>query len=196
MASTGTYVLATIAAVVAVLAGYVFVYVHPPNAWLVRRNTDSITFFSFGIPPQLKRQMEEKALETMGENKASYMMKDTIGKMPASDQKVRGFSTMSERACIDAGCRKSRICRMAWVMPSAAACKVCPSMFTRPSMNGISTDPCALSSRPTRQVRRQHGGRRNQRLYWPLKEMQKQVSVTLGVTRARSISFPVLTEIF
>ncbi|KAK4565259.1 hypothetical protein LTR86_003876 [Recurvomyces mirabilis] len=31
--------------------------------------------------------MEEKALETMGENKASYMMKDAIGSMPASDQK-------------------------------------------------------------------------------------------------------------
>lgn len=30
--------------------------------------------------------MEEKALETMGENKASYMMKDTISKVPASDQ--------------------------------------------------------------------------------------------------------------
>jgi len=43
---------------------------------------------SFGIPPQLKRQMEEKALETMGENKASYMMKDAIGQMPASDQQV------------------------------------------------------------------------------------------------------------
>lgn len=33
--------------------------------------------------------MEEKALETMGENKASYMMKDAINKhVPASDQKV------------------------------------------------------------------------------------------------------------
>jgi len=36
----------------------------------------------------MKRQMEEKALETMGENKASYMMKDAIGQMPASDQQV------------------------------------------------------------------------------------------------------------
>lgn len=32
--------------------------------------------------------MEEKALETMGENKASYMMKDAIGKVPADDQEV------------------------------------------------------------------------------------------------------------
>jgi len=30
--------------------------------------------------------MEEKALETMGENKASYMMKDMVSKVPASDQ--------------------------------------------------------------------------------------------------------------
>jgi len=51
---------------------------------------DSLTdkLHSFGIPPQMKRQMEEKALETMGENKASYMMKDAIGQMPASDQQV------------------------------------------------------------------------------------------------------------
>ncbi|KAK3625629.1 hypothetical protein LTR56_015398 [Elasticomyces elasticus] len=65
MSSFGTYILATIAVSMALVAGY-------------------ITFF--GIPPQLKRQMEEKALETMGENKASYMMKDAIGKVPASDQ--------------------------------------------------------------------------------------------------------------
>ena len=31
--------------------------------------------YLFGIPPGLKRAMEEKALDTMGENKASYMMK-------------------------------------------------------------------------------------------------------------------------
>jgi hypothetical protein len=31
--------------------------------------------YVFGIPPALKRTMEEKALETMGENKASYLMK-------------------------------------------------------------------------------------------------------------------------
>ncbi|GAB7354699.1 hypothetical protein MBLNU459_g5118t1 [Dothideomycetes sp. NU459] len=42
--------------------------------------------YLFGIPPQLKRAMEEKALETMGENKASYLMKDQISKIPASDQ--------------------------------------------------------------------------------------------------------------
>lgn len=31
--------------------------------------------YLFGIPPQMKRAMEEKALDTMGENKASYMLK-------------------------------------------------------------------------------------------------------------------------
>lgn len=50
--------------------------------------TRSLTYGRFGIPPELKRKMEEKALETMGENKASYLMKDAIGKVPASDQKV------------------------------------------------------------------------------------------------------------
>lgn len=31
--------------------------------------------YLFGIPPQLKREMEQKALQTIGENKASYMLK-------------------------------------------------------------------------------------------------------------------------
>ncbi|KAK0364646.1 hypothetical protein LTR91_008197 [Friedmanniomyces endolithicus] len=71
MASTATYILAAIVVAMAAVGGYIAV---------------------FGIPPQLKRQMEEKALETMGENKASYMMKDAIGQMPASDQQnVKDF---------------------------------------------------------------------------------------------------------
>ncbi|KAF2403778.1 hypothetical protein EJ06DRAFT_505083 [Trichodelitschia bisporula] len=37
-----------------------------------------------GIPPEMKRKMEKKALETMGENKASYMLKDQIGKVPST----------------------------------------------------------------------------------------------------------------
>lgn len=36
----------------------------------------------------MKREMEEQALKTMGENKASYMMKDAIGQVPDSDQQV------------------------------------------------------------------------------------------------------------
>lgn len=44
--------------------------------------------YLFGIPPEVKRQMEEKALETMGENKASYLTKDMLSKVPDSDQKV------------------------------------------------------------------------------------------------------------
>ncbi|XTI95366.1 hypothetical protein V2W45_1018636 [Cenococcum geophilum] len=47
----------------------------------------SIAIYFFGIPPELKRKMEKQALKTMGENKASYLVKDQIGKMPASDQK-------------------------------------------------------------------------------------------------------------
>ena len=34
-----------------------------------------LAIYFFGIPPELKRKMEEKALDTMGENKASYIMK-------------------------------------------------------------------------------------------------------------------------
>jgi hypothetical protein len=45
---------------------------------------------SFGIPPQLKRQLEDKALETMGENKASYLTKSYVDKIPTSDQKEVG----------------------------------------------------------------------------------------------------------
>jgi len=35
----------------------------------------AIGIYFFGIPPEMKRAMEKKALETMGENKASYMLK-------------------------------------------------------------------------------------------------------------------------
>jgi hypothetical protein len=34
--------------------------------------------YLFGIPPELKRKMERQALQTMGENKLSYMAKGTI----------------------------------------------------------------------------------------------------------------------
>ncbi|KAF7340091.1 hypothetical protein MVEN_01927200 [Mycena venus] len=63
---TTTTVLAVVAGVVALLAAYVYF---------------------FGIPPALKREMEERALKTMGENKASYLVKGQINKIPASDQK-------------------------------------------------------------------------------------------------------------
>ncbi|KAI5242401.1 hypothetical protein E4T47_09158 [Aureobasidium subglaciale] len=43
--------------------------------------------YLFGIPVQWKRAMEEKALDTMGENKASYLVKGQINNLPASDQK-------------------------------------------------------------------------------------------------------------
>ncbi|KAE9974415.1 hypothetical protein EG328_001421 [Venturia inaequalis] len=46
-----------------------------------------LAVYLFGIPPEMKRKMEKAALKTMGENKASYAMKDQISKIPASDQK-------------------------------------------------------------------------------------------------------------
>lgn len=46
----------------------------------------SVYVYFFGIPPALKRELEERALKTMGENKASYLVKDQINKVPASDQ--------------------------------------------------------------------------------------------------------------
>lgn len=46
----------------------------------------SLAVYVFGIPPELKRKLERKALQTMGENKASHLMKDQISKIPASDQ--------------------------------------------------------------------------------------------------------------
>lgn len=66
----------------------------------------AIGIYFFGIPPEAKRKMEEKALKVMGENKASYVVKgktfftprvvptnslptkssDQISKLPASDQ--------------------------------------------------------------------------------------------------------------
>lgn len=63
----------------------------------------AVAVYFFGIPPEMKRSMEKKALQTMGENKLSYMAKgmptpqcyippanvrlpDQINKIPASDQ--------------------------------------------------------------------------------------------------------------
>jgi len=38
----------------------------------------ALGIYLFGIPPEMKRKMEEGALKTMGENKASYMLKGAI----------------------------------------------------------------------------------------------------------------------
>jgi hypothetical protein len=35
----------------------------------------ALGIYFFGIPPEIKREMERKALKTMGENKMSYMVK-------------------------------------------------------------------------------------------------------------------------
>ncbi|KAF7189346.1 hypothetical protein HII31_09324 [Pseudocercospora fuligena] len=60
-----TIFLSTIVALVAIFAAYIYI---------------------FGLPPELKRELEKKALRTMGENKASYMMQEQIKKVPDSDQ--------------------------------------------------------------------------------------------------------------
>jgi hypothetical protein len=38
----------------------------------------ALGIYLFGIPPELKRKMEKAALKTMGENKASYVLKGTF----------------------------------------------------------------------------------------------------------------------
>ncbi|KAF2750791.1 hypothetical protein M011DRAFT_474289 [Sporormia fimetaria CBS 119925] len=47
----------------------------------------ALAVYLFGIPPEYKRKLERQALKTMGENKMSYMAKDTLNKIPTSDQK-------------------------------------------------------------------------------------------------------------
>jgi hypothetical protein len=50
----------------------------------------SIAIYFFGIPPDLKRKMEKQALKTMGENKASYLVK---GQYSLDVSKVSKFLT-------------------------------------------------------------------------------------------------------
>ncbi|KAF2675084.1 hypothetical protein BT63DRAFT_474749 [Microthyrium microscopicum] len=45
-----------------------------------------VAVYFFGIPKEWKQAMERRALKTMGENKASYMLKDQISKIPEADQ--------------------------------------------------------------------------------------------------------------
>lgn len=79
----------------------------------------------FGIPREVKREMEEQALKTMGENKASFMMKDALGKVPDAEQEVRPRPVREcwiVRELIKAS-RTSKSSRRAWVMRSAEACR-------------------------------------------------------------------------
>ena len=50
----------------------------------------SIAIYFFGIPPELKRKMEKQALKTMGENKASYLVK---GQYSLDVSKLSNFLT-------------------------------------------------------------------------------------------------------
>ncbi|KAF8213646.1 hypothetical protein K438DRAFT_1927790 [Mycena galopus ATCC 62051] len=60
---------------------------HVPSVFVGALALLAAYVFFFGIPPALKRDLEERALKTMGENKASYLVKDQINKIPANDQK-------------------------------------------------------------------------------------------------------------
>jgi len=42
--------------------------------------------YLFGIPPQVKKYLEEEAFESMGESQAKDMLKNAASKIPASDQ--------------------------------------------------------------------------------------------------------------
>lgn len=77
MPSATTYMLIYVVVSIALVAGYVYL---------------------FGIPPWLKREIEEKALETMGENKMSYGVQQAMGKIPDSDQKVRSSQYTAARS--------------------------------------------------------------------------------------------------
>lgn len=66
MASTTAYILTVLAGAIALIGLYVYF---------------------FGIPPELKREMEKKALETMGENKASYVLKGETNPFPVDLRK-------------------------------------------------------------------------------------------------------------
>ncbi|KAK3709273.1 hypothetical protein LTR37_011011 [Vermiconidia calcicola] len=43
--------------------------------------------FFFGIPPELKKRLQDEAFEQLGENAASNMMKQALDKVPEGDQK-------------------------------------------------------------------------------------------------------------
>lgn len=43
----------------------------------------ALAVYLFGIPPELKRKLERQALQTMGENKLSYMAKGTCKPHPS-----------------------------------------------------------------------------------------------------------------
>lgn len=77
-------VLVIILVLLAVVAAGVYLQVDPRYTSYDRQANIS---HRFGIPPWLKRELEEKALDTLGENKASYLAKSYVEKIPASDQK-------------------------------------------------------------------------------------------------------------
>lgn len=48
----------------------------------------ALAVYLFGIPPEMKRKLERQALQTMGENKMSYVVKGTSPCKVASQEKA------------------------------------------------------------------------------------------------------------
>lgn len=89
---SATAIFTVLAGLVAVLVGAIYV---------------------FGIPPGMKRAMEDKALDTMGENKASYTLKREYSlQCPSLDYFDIGSQSKSERSQRRTK-RTSRTCKRA-----------------------------------------------------------------------------------
>ncbi|KAM3419610.1 hypothetical protein BST61_g2948 [Cercospora zeina] len=69
MPSTLTYITTTLVLLTAIFAAYIYLV---------------------GLPPALKRDLERKALRTMGENKASYLFRTQLEKAPDGPPGVGG----------------------------------------------------------------------------------------------------------
>jgi hypothetical protein len=82
----------------------------------------ALAVYLFGIPPEIKRKMEKAALKTMGENKASYVMKGTCIAKFLSWTWLTFKKTKSPRSQIPTN-RTSRSLKALWVILVAELCK-------------------------------------------------------------------------
>jgi hypothetical protein len=57
--------------------------------------------YVFGIPPELKRKLERSALKTMGENKASYVLKGKHSYLPQLTRESETGKTDVDDVCPD-----------------------------------------------------------------------------------------------
>lgn len=81
-----TIALSILLGMLAGLAGFIYLY-DCLKTHFTRVKLTSV-LHSFGIPPSIKRWIEEQGLEAMGENKASYLAKSAVDKLPEADQDV------------------------------------------------------------------------------------------------------------